>query len=208
MNSIVLTWLGHACFKLLKDDYSIVIDPYTGVMGYSEFETTANEVVCSHGHGDHSFTEAVHIIEADVKSPFKITEIETFHDDESGAKRGINIIRLFETVDGLRIAHFGDLGHMPDNKALDKLKSCDAIMIPVGGYFTIDSQTAKAIIDIIKPRIVIPMHYRYGTLGFPVLAELNEFLELCSDVVQYTKNSIEINSETKPQTAVLKYLEQ
>ncbi|NLB29786.1 MAG: MBL fold metallo-hydrolase [Clostridiales bacterium] len=205
MKSVVITWLGHSCFKIEKEGYSVVIDPYTGVQGYDEFETTANEILYSHGHGDHNYAAAVRILDGGSKSPFTVTKIATFHDDERGSKRGDNLIHILETADGLRVAHFGDLGHVPDADALGKLAGCDAVLAPVGGFYTIDAKTAKDIIDAVKPIVVIPMHYRRGELGFPVLAELSDFLKLCENVIEHPGNSIEITAGMTPQTAVLQY---
>ena len=77
-----ITWLGHACFKIESMDYAVVIDPYEDnyVPGLGSIRETANEVLVSHGHRDHNFTDAV---EVTVKrpSPIVITEIEAFHDD-------------------------------------------------------------------------------------------------------------------------------
>jgi len=203
--SITLTWLGHACFKLEQDGYALVIDPYTKAQGYSEFTTPANAVICSHSHGDHAFTEAVLLKNTEAESPFTITALPTFHDGEGGALRGPNRIHLLETG-GLRIAHCGDLGHMPDAETLAALGQLDVLMVPVGGHYTIDAATAHALIEALKPRVVIPMHFRRGELGFPVLAELGDFLALRADVVEAEGNSLEIAADMPPQTVALQYM--
>ena len=59
--------------------------------------------------------------------------------------------------------------------------------------------------DQIRPKVVIPMHYRLGHLGLPNVAELDEFLALVEDYVYYPGNAITINEGTKPQVAVLKF---
>jgi L-ascorbate metabolism protein UlaG (beta-lactamase superfamily) len=81
----------------------------------------------------------------------------------------------------------------------------DAIMVPVGGHYTIDARTAKALMDRLQPRVVIPMHYHSSAFGYPVLAGIEAYTALCNDVVQYDGNSIELTPETKKQTAVLAY---
>ena len=55
-------------------------------------------------------------------------------------------------------------------------------MIPVGGYYTIDAGEAQAVVDAVRPRVVIPMHYRQGSVGFPELGELSEFTARVPDV--------------------------
>lgn len=200
-----ITWLGHACFKLEEQGYAVVIDPYTGVDGYAPLVTSANEVLCSHGHGDHNHTEAVRIVKSGVASPFTVAKIASFHDGDGGKKRGENTIHLLKSASGLRIAHLGDLGHMPDDTTVEALSGCDALMLPVGGFFTIDAATARAVVGAVAPRVVLPMHYRLGPLGYPVIAELNDFLSLCDNVASYDDSSFKLTAETPPQTAVLKY---
>ena len=77
-------------------------------------------------------------------------------------------------------------------------------MIPIGGFYTIDANQAKALIDQIQPRVTIPMHYRSEHFGYDVLGTLEDFTKLCDCVVEYPGNSIELNEEMLQQTAVLK----
>lgn len=205
MSHINITWLGHACFKVEHGGYAIVLDPYTGVKGYDDFQTTANAVLCSHGHGDHSHTQAVVLENRGVPSPFTVTQIACFHDDAGGSLRGDNIIHVLE-AGGLRIAHMGDLGHMLSTEQIKALGRLDAVMVPVGGHYTIDAATALRIKEALSPRVFIPMHFRRGVLGFDVLGHISDFLDGVDDVVEYGGNSIEIEADTPVQTAVLQYL--
>ena len=79
-----------------------------------------------------------------------------------------------------------------------------AILIPVGGYYTIDAAQAKAVVDDLAPRVVIPMHYRSDHFGYPVIGRLEEFTGLCRNVVEYDSATLVLTAETRPQTAVLK----
>ena len=82
-----------------------------------------------------------------------------WHDNANGAKRGSTLLTVIE-MDGLRIGHLGDLGCMPDEKQTEFLKDLDLLLIPVGGYYTIDGETAANIVRLIQPHTVIPMHYK------------------------------------------------
>ena len=104
-----ITWLGHACFLLEEDGYRIVTDPYTGVEGYPPLEAEAHAVYCSHHHFDHDAVDCVRLLPAR-ESPFHVREIQAFHDDQKGALRGPNTIRVF-TAGGVSVVHLGDLGH-------------------------------------------------------------------------------------------------
>ena len=56
------------------------------------------------------------------------------------------MIRKF-TAGGVSVAHFGDLGHPLSPAQLEALGSCDAVLIPVGGFYTIDAPTAQAVAE-------------------------------------------------------------
>ena len=170
-----LTWLGHSCFAVESGGYRIVLDPYY-VESYPPLHTSANEVLCSHHHRDHDFVEAVELTPRG-GSPFTVETVQAFHDDQGGALRGTNTIHVL-AAEGLRVVHLGDLGHELSEKQLAAVKGCDALLIPVGGYYTIDAKTAKKVADAIAPRVLVPMHYRFGTHGYPEIGTLDEFLAL------------------------------
>ena len=102
-----ITYLGHSCFKIESQDYSIVLDPYQDgkVPGYLPIRETADQVLCSHGHGDHCGVENV-TLRSGGTSPFTVEAIETWHDGQQGALRGQDTIHILD--DGqCRIAHLG-----------------------------------------------------------------------------------------------------
>lgn len=202
--SIRLTYRGHACFEVECNGYTVVVDPYTEVPGYGPLKLEAQEVLCSHQHFDHNAVGTVTLREGG-DSPFAVTAIDVPHDDCEGAKRGRNLIRIFE-AEGLRVAHLGDVGCMPKPEVLQQLRGLDAVMLPVGGTFTVDARQASALADAIGARVVIPMHYRVGQLGFENIGTLGEFTALRQDKTEYDGNTIEINSDTAGQTAVLHYI--
>lgn len=173
-----ITWYGHACFKVEASGASAVFDPYSpgSVNGLSLPEDlTADEVFCSHGHHDHNYIGGVRFT---TRMPgFKSSFVDCFHDDVQGAKRGENRIFVIE-ADGLRLAHFGDVGHMLTDEMFEQLGRLDIVMIPVGGFYTVDAALAKKICDRLQPGHIIPMHYRKGSTGLPVIAELEEFTSL------------------------------
>jgi L-ascorbate metabolism protein UlaG (beta-lactamase superfamily) len=57
---MTITWLGRACFKIVHDGYTIVIDPYTAAStGYPELHVNADMVLVSHNHRGHDNVSAV-----------------------------------------------------------------------------------------------------------------------------------------------------
>ena len=175
-----LTWLGHACFLLEQDGYTLLLDPYTGVEGYpplSERKLTVNKVLCSHGHHDHNAVDQVTVLRSEAPCPFTVRTVETFHDEEGGALRGTNTIHIL-SAGGVTAAHMGDLGHRLSPEQAEDVGPLDVMLIPVGGYFTIDARAAKDVCGALAPKCVIPMHYRGASGGYPVLAEAEDFLSL------------------------------
>lgn len=189
-----IVWLGHACFLFECDGYRLVTDPYSGVEGYPDPRISAHQVLCSHGHRDHAAVELVSLLPA-APSPFTIREIQTFHDDQHGALRGTNTVRVF-SAGGKSAAHLGDLGHMLSPDQVDAIGPLDALLIPVGGFYTIDAKTAKQVCGALKPRLVIPMHYRHPPYGLPVIAPLDDFLALwpASEVHRLDGPGLDLNA--------------
>lgn len=198
-----ITWLGHSCFKVETEGYAIVLDPYEdgSVPGCLTVREEADEVLCSHEHFDHNFRGGV-TLRKHGPSPVKVEVISTWHDDKKGEKRGTNKIHILD--DGqARVAHLGDLGCELEPEQKEKLKGLDAVLIPVGGYYTIDGAQARKLVEEIKPRVTVPMHYRGEGFGFDVLGTVEDYTRFCGDVKIYEENSIEITKDTPSQTAVL-----
>lgn len=94
----------------------------------------------------------------------RIRSIESFHDDQGGAKRGRNAMFLIE-VDGLRILHCGDLGQARlTDEQVKAIGYLDVCLIPVGGVYTCDGLQAAAIIGQVRPAIAVPIHYKTDAL--------------------------------------------
>lgn len=201
-----ITWLGHACFKVQTGDAVLVIDPYEDgtVNGLKNLRETANQVLCSHEHFDHNGRNTISLV-ATEQVPFQITKISTYHDDQGGAARGANLIHLIE--DGsYRIAHLGDLGCDLEEEQVEMLKNLDAVMIPVGGFFTIDAQHAAKIVKQIQPKLVIPMHYRDDSVpfGFDVIGTVESFLESMGSGIRLDCSEIDLAKQYEDQVIVLK----
>jgi len=48
-------------------------------------------------------------------------------------------------------------------------------MIPIGSYYAIYAKTATAIVEKMRPRVVIPMHFKVPRLDYPI-ADIEHFL--------------------------------
>ncbi len=204
--AIELRWLGHACFQVTCEDYSIVLDPFEpgSVPGCADIDIQADEVLCSHGHHDHNYTAGVRLPREKKESPFQVTVISTYHDDQEGALRGENKIHVLE-AGGIKVAHFGDIGCELTLEQKKQLQGLDAAMLPVGGFYTVDAAGAWEIAEELRPTVIFPMHYRSETFGLKPISGVEEFLELCGKWVRYPGDTISITKGMERQTALLTY---
>lgn len=72
---------------------------------------------------------------------------------------------IIELENGFKIWHMGDTGLFGDMKFISEYYKPDVVLIPIGGYFTMNPvDAAYALRELIKPKFAIPMHY--GTNPF------------------------------------------
>lgn len=202
-----IKWNGHASFTITSSEGTVIVtDPYEpgcfeGGIAYDAVDDKADAVLVSHDHVDHNYTASLKGNPEVLYGPgtaggIDFTAVGTFHDESGGSERGKNTLFAF-TVDGLRIGFMGDLGHLLDDEQLKKLGKIDILLTPIGGVFTIDPEAAAKLIEQIKPRLVIPMHYKTDKCGFPI-AEVDEFAKLVTNVKKTGKSEIKIKNDDVP----------
>lgn len=162
-------------------------DPFSSEIGVDFPKTTADIITVSHQHHDHNNVSGVagtirrtepFVIsgpgEYEIAGVF-IYGIPSFHDGEAGAKRGGNTIYVIN-MDGIRLAHLGDLGHRLSDRQLEEINGVDVLMIPVGGNYTLSPAEAVGVIGQIEPKIVVPMHYKIPGSNIEI-ATVEEFVK-------------------------------
>lgn len=204
-----IKWLGHASFLVTSEEgKKIITDPYSvaGGISYTPIKESADVVTISHDHGDHNNDKAVkgnpHVIrERGIRwvKGIEFKGIPSHHDAAQGNQRGDNTIFRF-TVDGINICHLGDLGHLLNDKQIADIGSVDILLIPVGGYFTIDAEQATAISWSLKARVVIPMHYKTSKCALPI-SKVDEFLKGKENVRNLNSSEIEYKKGKLPEKA-------
>src|SRR3989344_6258298 len=211
-------WYGQACFRIKGKSACIVCDPYDpGFTGLSPLKLEADIITVSHQHQDHNAIGAVKTGEG--KAPFviagpgeyeiskvNIVGIDSFHDDSGGSARGKNTIYLIN-IDDVNIVHLGDLGQKKlSQEQVEQLSSCDVLLIPVGGVYTINSKDAPTIISQIEPKIVVPMHFKIDGLKFN-LDTVNKFLTSMGKEKQGTAGKLSVSAEKLPEEIDIVLLE-
>jgi len=183
-----IKYLGHSSFLIKTKEAKLVTDPFDPLMvGYKFPKTEADIVTISHGHKDHNQIDLVSKPEGgekltiDLPGEFekkgiRITGFASFHDKQKGGERGENILYKIES-EGVTVLHCGDLGFVPEDSFLDQIGSVDVLLVPVGGYYTIDAAEAATLVKKVEPAFVVPMHYSIGEKGVPNLGTVSDFLK-------------------------------
>jgi L-ascorbate metabolism protein UlaG (beta-lactamase superfamily) len=209
-----IKYLAHAAFLITSEKGTrILTDPYeTSIaLKHGAINETADIVIVSHEHGDHNNIAAVKgnpkIVKASAEvKDIKIKGVPAAHDNSGGSQRGGNTIFCFE-VDGMNVCHAGDLGHMLSAEQVKAIGKVDVLMIPVGGFFTIDAGTATRVCDQLKPKVIIPMHYKTDKLDFPIKG-VEEFLKGKNNVTRSNNSEVELKAGKLPAAAQIMVLKQ
>lgn len=171
------TWLGHAAFKLTDaQGFSVITDPYTpeGV-GYAPIQETADLVIISSDDddahcradlipGDPAVLNALTIAQSGGKAEalgLTVRAIEAAEWDHhpEHAVPGQNGMYRFE-LDGMKIAHMGDVGNPLTDAQQAFFEDVDVLLALAGGYLTIELPDLMEMVHRMRPKLIIPMHFR------------------------------------------------
>lgn len=190
-----LTFNGHACTTIETSDGRVIVtDPYLhgafgGKITHAPLKIAADVVWVSHGHLDHSHVTPdlgpgdgsmpIIIDRSGTAAGIEFDVISTYHDREGGTRMGMTGMVLFE-VDGLRVAHLGDIGCDLSSEDVARLSPVDVLLWPVGGTYTLGPKDAQRVLEQLEPRIAIPLHFEHArcTLGMEPVESLLEVIEV------------------------------
>jgi len=188
-------------------------DPFDDQVGYKLPVVEADIVTSSHDHFDHNNFSIVKGSFKRINKPGKysergieITGVSTYHDESKGAKRGTNVVFKY-VIDGVRICHCGDLGHVLSPEQVREIGEVDVLLVPVGGTFTVNAGEAYKVVKQLKPAVTVPMHFKTPDMGFPIDG-VDKFLAAAGGGVKAGKQEIEIekgNISALPDVMVLDY---
>lgn len=201
-----IKWLGHSSFLLTAADGTTVLtDPYnvSSTLRYSPYTDPVDIVTISHDHADHAYTKELVGKPTIIKwtgaynaKGINIKGVAVFHDTEKGRQRGNNIVFVI-IVDNLKICHCGDLGHVLSTADIALIGPIDILLIPVGGFYTIDAKDATEVVKQLNPKIVIPMHFLTDKCSFPI-KPVDEFLKGKSNFRKENTTELKITSDSLP----------
>lgn len=207
-----IKWIGLSCFMLVSDSgVRVITDPFEPHFygrNYGRINEEADIVTTSHDHADHNYTSAINgdptvfsQVGKHKSNGISILGIKSYHDAVRGWERGDNIIFCFD-IDGMRLCHLGDLGHLPSDEQLTKMGDVNVLIFPAGGRSTLDPADAKIVVDLIKPSIAIPMHFDTGRLTLPY--KTGDLLKLWPDISIINSPEVELSREQLlPTTTVM-----
>jgi L-ascorbate metabolism protein UlaG (beta-lactamase superfamily) len=182
-----ITWFKQSAFSFQRERV-LYIDPW----GITEGSPKADAILYSHGHGDHFDLDDLARIRQDstaiyapadvaaqvsgqvnVVAPGDAFEVLGYSVDAVPAynvkeerlgfhPRSSGWVGYVFTIDGIRYYHAGDSDLIPEMEPL----SCDVALIPIGGHYTMDVTEAAEAVKVIKPRLVVPMHFGF-VVGLP-----------------------------------------
>jgi L-ascorbate metabolism protein UlaG (beta-lactamase superfamily) len=178
LDGVTITWLGHDTMKI-KGEKVIYVDPFQLKKGAE----MADVVLITHEHYDHCSPEDVTKITrkdtvvvgtADVTARFK-GQTRTVKAGDSVSIPGITIevvpayntnkkfhpktsgwVGYIVNMNGKRVYHAGDTDHIPE---MESLRDIDVALVPVSGTYVMTAEESAEVVNKIKPRVAVPMHY-------------------------------------------------
>jgi len=208
-------WLGHASFLITSDKGTrIITDPYQtgGPIKYGAIKESADVVTVSHEHSDHNNSDSIggkpQVFKGgapvEIKG-VKFSSIATYHDENKGKDRGPNTITCME-MDGIRLCHLGDLGHPLSTQEIAQIGKVDILLVPVGGFFTINAAVASDVSAKLRSKVIIPMHFKNDSCAYPIVG-VEDFLKNKENITTLNTSEIEFKANKLPsaiQVMVLK----
>lgn len=205
--AIRVQWLGQSSFLIQAQrqkakPFRFLWDPYGPQVGYPVPPVQADAVFVSHFHFDHDNVERVpgakifhglkkgggfwNLFTEEPAPGISLRTVGTYHDSVGGAERGLNSVSIL-TISGIRLVHLGDLGHTLSQQQIREIQPVDVLFLPVGGVYTIDGREAVKVAEELKPRLIIPMHYKTKLNRIP-LQSADLFLRLSPWPVKQAKS--------------------
>ncbi len=170
-----IKWLGHASFLILSEGKRIITDPYNPLITHLHPVDEDADIVVRSSEDDEA-----HCYLDSIPTGYELLTATDYVDPDSREKVVHNIPFRFMpskesvihkevarenafyrfTLEGMEIAHLGDIGNPMTEEQIDFLAGTDILFALAGGPPTIELKDLWAVIEKICPKLVVPMHYR------------------------------------------------
>jgi L-ascorbate metabolism protein UlaG (beta-lactamase superfamily) len=186
---VTATWLGHAAWEFAGSKAVVIVDPFLDENPVAAKKASdvkrADVVLVSHDHFDH-MGDAPAICKSTGATLVATYEVAAAAAEQHGIKtEGMNIggsievaagVRVHMTIafhtsgrghptgwviemDGVRIYHTGDTCLFGDMRIIGEIFRPDLLCLPIGDRFTMGPPSAARAVELVGPRVAIPMHY-------------------------------------------------
>jgi L-ascorbate metabolism protein UlaG (beta-lactamase superfamily) len=209
MEGIQFTRYIQATFRIKSPTRTVWVDPYR-LTERDVASEKADLILVTHPHSDHLDPDALRnclkegtvlvtnpVVDSqlprDIREQCQVVAIKAGESTEQlgipikavagdnqhhPRDEGVNTGFVFGLM-GVNIYHAGDTNRVPE---MSDLGHVDFALYPIGGTYTSDEEeAADIIVNTIKPKYAIPMHYGYLTGGDP-----GKFKALVGDAVIVT----------------------
>ena len=89
----------------------------------------------------------------------KITAVPALHSSSYDGMYAGNPGGMILDFNGFKVYHAGDTGVFSDMELIGKMYKPDVALLPIGGHYTMSPQEALKAVELINPKMAIPMHY-------------------------------------------------
>ncbi len=179
---MIITWLGHSCFKIQNKSLTLITDPYGPELGLRPIKAKADIVTVSQEYPEHNYLQGImgesfvanDVGEYETRGVYIVGLASSSLNAPDGAAAKNVIFRFF--LEGIVLVHLGDLGHLLSGEMIDALGDVDVLFVPAGEQGTLPVDKLPELIGQIEPRLVIPMHYQIPGVRVS-LAAVSRFCE-------------------------------
>jgi L-ascorbate metabolism protein UlaG (beta-lactamase superfamily) len=176
-----IQWLGHSSFKIRGKGRVIYIDPYRIID-----HEPADFIFITHPHTHHyslNDLKKIAVEKTNIYAPssciaelellpgwslavepeskftagnLEVTSVPAYNTGSNVHPREEKWTGFIIDFGGMRVYHSGDTDLIPEMSSLEMI---DYALLPVSGGNVMDAEDAARAANIIKPSVVIPMHY-------------------------------------------------
>lgn len=216
-NQLSIKWLGHSCFLFTGDGLRVLVNPFRAIgctAGYRLPRVEANLVLISsrlldEGAIDELIGQPQVLFEPGAYQfrGKQIQGVRTDHDRRGGRQFGTNVVWKW-TQAGINILHLGGIASPITTNQQILMGRPDILLLPVGGGpKTYNPQEAKAAIELLNPKVVIPTQYRTEAADGDLcdLGMLDSFLSLVDEtqIEKVNSDTIALTQDKLPETSPL-----